>query len=163
MNLEDVRRLFSYTEWANERILETVRGLTDEQFTRTIESSFPTIRDTMAHILSAEWVWLRRWKGESPQGFPEWLQEPSLASIEARLREVEAERRAFFDTLSDDDLKREISYRSISGDAFTRPYEDMFAHVANHSTYHRGQLVTMLRQVGARPQSTDMSVFQYRK
>ena len=158
-----MRRLFSYTEWANERILESVRALSDEQFTRTIESSYPTIRDTMAHIVIAEWLWLRRWNGESPQGMPEWLHEPSLATIEAKLREVEAERRAFFDTLADADLPREVSYRSTNGDPFTRPYQDMFAHVANHSTYHRGQLVTMLRQVGAKPQSTDMTLFLNRQ
>ena len=163
MNVEDVRRLFSYTEWANERILETVRGLSAEQFTRTVESSYPTVRDTMAHIVVAEWLWLRRWKGESPQAPPEWLHEPSLQTIEETLRAVEAERRELFDTLADADLKREIAYRSISGDPFTRSYEEMFAHVANHSTYHRGQLVTMLRQVGAKPQSTDMTVFLNRK
>ena len=99
MNVDDVRRLFSYTEWANERILEI----------------------------------------------------------------VEAERRAFFDTLTDDDLRREVSYRSIAGDPFTRAFQDLFAHVANHSTYHRGQLVTMLRQVGAKPPSTDMTVFLNRQ
>ena len=158
-----MRRLFSYTEWANERILETVRGLSEEQFTRTIESSYPTIRDTMAHIVLAEWLWLRRWKGESPRQMPAWLHEPSLAAIEAKLREVEAERRAFFDTLTDADLATEVSYHSMNGDPFTRPYQDMFAHVANHSTYHRGQLVTMLRQVGAKPQSTDMTVFLNRQ
>ena len=158
-----MRRLFSYTEWANERILETVRGLTDEQFTRTIESSYPTIRDTMAHIVLAEWLWLRRWKGESPRQMPEWLHEPSLAAIEVKLREVEAERRAFFDTLTDADLATAVSYHSMNGDPFRRPYQDMFAHVANHATYHRGQLVTMLRQVGAKPQSTDMTVFLNRQ
>lgn len=159
MTVDEVRRLFSYTEWANARILECVRGLTGEQFTQQVPSSFPTVRDTLAHIVMAEWIWLRRWKGENPTTRPDWTREPSLETIETNLRAIEEERAALFATLTDDDLQRELAYRTMNGDPYTNRLGDLLTHVANHSTYHRGQLTTMLRQVGAAPPSTDLIVF----
>lgn len=160
MNVEDVRTLYSYTEWANARIIETLRGMSGEQFTRTIESSFPSLRDTLAHIVMAEWIWLRRWKGESPDAVPAWTEAgPSLDTIVDHLRAIEAERRELLDSLRDEDLRRDIAYRSIKGDPFTTRLDHQLAHVANHSTYHRGQITTMMRQVGVTPPSTDMILY----
>lgn len=159
MNVEEIRRLFSYTEWANVRILACVRVLDGEQFTRHIESSFPTIRDTLAHIAMAEWVWLRRWSGESPAGPPQWAHEASLETIETNLLAIGRERNVLLTTLAEEDLQRELSYRTMSGDSFATPLGDLMVHVTNHSSYHRGQLTTMLRQVGASPPATDLIVF----
>lgn len=157
MSVDNVRTLYSYTEWANERIIEALRGVTEEQFTRTIVSSFPSLRDTLAHIVMAEWVWLRRWKGESPTAPPAWTEAaPSLQTIVENLRAIEAERRALLDSLTEDQLRRDIAYRSMSGDPFTTRLDHQLAHVANHSTYHRGQITTMMRQIGVTPPSTDM-------
>lgn len=157
--MSDVRPLFAYTEWANARIFECVDSLTDEQYTRTIESSFPSISATLAHLISAEWVWLRRWKGESPLAVPDWANGAPRGALHEKLREVEAERAAFLDTLTDGSLPELFSYRSVKGDPFTRPLGVTLQHVANHSTYHRGQLTTMLRQAGAVPPSTDFTLF----
>ena len=159
MSIDDVRRLYSYTEWANAQFLDAIRGLSEEQYSRELVSSMPTIRDTMAHIVMAEWVWLRRWKGDMPTALPEWMQAPALATTEAELRAIEAERAAFLDTLSDDDLVQPLTYRKFNGDVFTDRLVDLLQHVANHSTYHRGQLTTMFRQVGAVPPSTDVTVY----
>jgi uncharacterized damage-inducible protein DinB len=159
MSLNDIRNLYSYTEWANARFLEAIGGLSEEQYARELVSSMPTIRDTMAHIVMAEWVWLRRWKGDTPTALPEWMHEPALATTTAELRAIEEERRAFLDTLGDDDLQRPLTYRKFNGDVFTDRLGDLLQHVANHSTYHRGQLTTMLRQVGAVPPSTDVTVY----
>jgi len=155
MNVEEVRRLFSYTEWANARFFDCVRPLSEEQFTRHIPSSFPTIRDTLAHMVFAEWLWLRRWKGENPNGRPEWTKEPSLEVLETRLGDIERERTELLATLTDDDLQRDLAYRNMAGDPFANTLGDLMTHVANHATYHRGQLTTMLRQVGATPPATD--------
>lgn len=160
MNIADLRRLYTYTEWANDRLLGVIAALPDEQFTRPIVSSFPSIRDTLAHIVSAEWVWLRRWLGESPLQMPDWLSEPSLATLQDELRRNEAERRAFLDRIDDETVAATIHYRSIKGDPFSLPLGETMLHCANHSTYHRGQLVTMLRQAGAHAvPSTDYSLF----
>jgi len=159
MNLSDVRRLFAYTEWANALFFAVVDQLTEEQYTRTIDSSFPSIQDTLAHVVSSEWVWMRRWKGESPTVVPEWNSGASRETLHEQLRAVEAERKEFLASLDDDALATLVSYRSIKGDPFTLPLGEQFQHVVNHSTYHRGQLTTMLRQVGAAPPGTDLSLF----
>src|SRR5688572_15711698 len=121
MSVDEVRRLFSYTEWANARILECARGLSSEQFTRHVESSFPTIRDTLAHVVMAEWIWLQRWKGESPMARPQWSVEPALETIETNLRAIEQERAAMLSALSEADLQGEVAYRTMSGDPYTNP------------------------------------------
>jgi uncharacterized damage-inducible protein DinB len=156
MNSADMRRLYAYTDWANERMLAAIDGLSEEQRTRTIPSSFPSILETLHHIAFAEWLWLRRWQGESPMALPGGA---SLGELRDRLRAVADERRAYLDALADDAMAGQISYRSIKGDPFTMNLGDVLVHCANHSTYHRGQLVTMLRQVGVKPPGTDYTEF----
>ena len=159
MNAGEIRHLFAYTEWANARILETIDGLTEEQYTRTIESSFPSIAATLAHIVSVEWVWLRRWKGESPAVVPPWTSGAPRETLREQLRAVESERAEFLAALDDAALATPVSYRNIKGDPFTFPLGRLLLHLVNHSTYHRGQLTTMLRQAGASPPATDLLLF----
>lgn len=156
MNAADVRRLYAYNDWANERMLVTLAALDDEQRTRTIPSSFPSIDETLAHIAFAEWVWLRRWLGESPSGPPDWK---TFDVVRDRLRDIAAERRAYLDAVTDETISGPLAYRNVKGDPFTGVLSDLLVHCANHSSYHRGQLVTMLRQVGAKPPGTDFTEF----
>lgn len=156
MNVADIARLYAYTEWANERMLNVLGGLTDEQFARPLVSSYPSIRETLSHIAFAEWLWLARWKGASPSSAPVL---ESLEELRASLRATADERRAFLATLADEAVSSPFSYRSTEGDPFTAVLGDTLIHCANHSTYHRGQLVTMLRQVGAIPPAMDFMPF----
>ena len=149
----------AYNEWANERILACVDDLTAQQFTKSLVSSFSTIRDTLVHIVVTEWVWLQRWKGQSPRSAPDWTQHAMLENIRSALREVEAQRRKYLRTIDDEDLNRSIGFVYLSGAEGRHTLEEMLLHVVNHSTYHRGQVVTLLRQVGAIPISTDMVTF----
>lgn len=157
MQTSDVQRLYAYNDWANERMLVAIDGLSEEQRTRTIPSSFPSILETLTHIAFAEWVWLRRWMGTSPTAPPEGT---SLVEVRDRLRSVASERRAYLDSLAEDAVATgTLSYRNVGGDPFTMRLGDLLVHCANHSTYHRGQLATMLRQVGATPPATDFMIF----
>ena len=152
MRLDEIRDLFSYTEWANDAVIAAIRALPEEQYA--------TVRDTLAHIIFAEWVWLRRWKGESPTAPPAWAgQAPAQDALVKHLREVEAERGALLDSLSDDDLARDVPYRNLAGDPFTNRLGHLMQHVVNHSTYHRGQVVMKIRQLGVQPPSTDLIVW----
>lgn len=159
MNVADIRKLYAYNDWANNRILGAVEQLSDEQYTREIPSSFPSIRDTVSHIASSEFIWLRRWNGESLRAVPEWAKTPSFATAREYIHKVAHDRREYLDGLTDDALKSKLSYHSIAGDPFTMVLEEVLIHCANHSTYHRGQLVTMLRQAGATPPNTDYAPF----
>jgi uncharacterized damage-inducible protein DinB len=159
MNRQDILTLFDYNAWANTRVLGAVESLPPEQFFRDLGNSFPSVRDTLAHILGAEWIWLRRWHGESPsQGLPA-ADFPTAASLRGRFSAVEGERRAFLDTVSEERLARPFTYRDMAGNQHVLPLVHSLAHVVNHGTYHRGQVTTLLRQLGATPVSTDMSRF----
>jgi uncharacterized damage-inducible protein DinB len=159
MTTDEVRELLVYGAWANALLFEAASALSGEQLGHPVASSFPSVGGTLAHIVGAEWVWLRRWLGESPSGFPDWVARPELAELRARLSLVEQERDAFVASLSDADLGRVISYRTLGGQAYADPLADLMRHVVNHSTYHRGQVATQLRQHGLKPPSTDLIVF----
>ena len=156
MNVKDVRELFEYSEWANAQVLDAAARLSDEEFTRGLGSSFPSVRDTLVHLLFAEWVWLRRWRGESPRATLDPADFPDAESVRARLAEVARERAQLVAGLGDGDLERVVAYVNATGERWRYPLGRMMRHVVNHSTYHRGQVVTMLRQLGAGAPSTDL-------
>lgn len=159
MTLDEARDLFAYTEWANARAFDAAESLTHDELTRTLPSSFPTVLATLGHIAGAEWAWLRRWHGESPGGMPPWASDTSLAAVRRELAATESARAAFLGSLTDADLSRPIEYRSFAGKTYVDPLANLVRHVTNHSTYHRGQVATMLRQLGKVPPSTDVIAY----
>ena len=153
--MDDLRRLFEYNRWANIRMLDAADPLTDAELKREILSSFPSVLATLVHTMGAEWVWLERWKGTSPTALAGADGLDSVAAARARWDELWADQQKFLAGLVPGDAERAVSYRLFSGDPDTRPLGELMRHVVNHSTYHRGQLVTMLRQLGRTPPSTD--------
>jgi len=160
MNVAEIRSLFAYNEWANARLLNAVGELSQEKFTRPLASSFPSICDTFSHIVAVEWVWLRRWKGEGPSLIPDWAAKPQLDLLRKKLKEVETERATFLAALGEQGMQLSVSYTNFKGEQWRYSLEDLLVHLVNHSTYHRGQVATMLRQVGAIPPATDFLVFK---
>ena len=156
---DEIRELFEYNRWANARILDAAAALDDDALTRDLGSSFPSVLATLVHVMSADWIWLRRWAGESPAGAPAEWDASSLPAVRARWDAIQAERDALVAALDDAALDRELTYRKVDGSEHTNRMAEMLRHVVNHSTYHRGQVVTMLRQLGATPPSTDLIVF----
>jgi uncharacterized damage-inducible protein DinB len=140
-------------------VFAAAEALPAEQLGASAASSFPSIGATLAHIVGAEWVWLRRWLGESPTNVPAWVPNPNLADLKAQLAAVEAEREAFLAGLSDSELERVVPYRTLAGQPCSDPLGNLIRHVVNHSTYHRGQVATQLRQLGLKPPTTDLIVY----
>jgi uncharacterized damage-inducible protein DinB len=157
--LGELRELYDYDAWANRRVLEAVSRLSPEQLTREMGGSFPGVLATLAHVLGAEWLWLARWRGTSPTALPADGVVGDLAALEARWMEVERDLAGFLAGLREDDLDRVVAYHTLKGDPFEAPLHQMLRHVVNHSTYHRGQVVHMLRQLGAEGVSTDLIRF----
>lgn len=159
MTTGEARQLLAYDAWANGLVFEAVAESSEDQLIHLVASSFPSVLATLAHVVGAEWVWLRRWLGENPAGFPDWVATPALADLRVRLSAIERERESFVAGLSDADLSRVVTYRNLAGRAFSDPLDGLIRHVVNHSTYHRGQVATQLRQLGVTPPSTDLIVF----
>jgi len=160
MTLQDLRLLLDYHYWARDRALEAAAALTPEQFTRDLGSSFRSVRDTLAHLLVAEQIWCRRWQGESPTVGPPL---DAFADVEALRRawaDHERKMRAFLEALGEAGLSRVFEYRLMNGQPGASPFWQMLQHVVNHASYHRGQITTMLRQLGAAPaKSMDLITF----
>ena len=160
---ELVRFLYSFNQWADSRTLDACAALTNEQFTRNLGSSFGSVRDTLVHLYGADWVWNERFQGRAPSNFPGPSAYPDLASVRGKLEEMDSYYLDYVSKLTQQDLDRVIRYKSLAGDEFSNPLWQSLHHLANHSTYHRGQVVTMLRQLGAKAVSTDMILFYREK
>ena len=166
MTKDDIRLLYEYDRWANNRILRAAAALTPEQFTRDLGGSFRSVRDTLLHLIGGESGWLQYWKEPSPGS--EFLKElrarqdalfnadafPDLTAVESKWREVEKEQAAFVSRLTDESLARLLPVRAAQ-----LPLAHLMQHLANHSTYHRGQVAMLLRQLGAEPLPTDFHAF----
>lgn len=159
MRSNEIQQLYAYNRWATERLLDAVSTLSEEQFRRDMGSSFPSIHDTLVHIMSAEWVWLSRWQGTSPTAMPEVWKELSLDQMTEEWKRLDGAVQGHIASLGEADLDRSVSYRNIAGEPHASTLGQMLRHVMNHSTYHRGQVITMLRQLGVAAPSTDLILY----
>lgn len=159
MNLTEIKQLFAYDRWANKKMLDAVSVLASEQLGKEMGTSFGSVHGTLMHIFGAEWIWLMRCKGVSPKALPDSEGLGDLATLRARWSELEDEQDQFLNALSEDDLSRVIEYRNTKGEQWAYPLAPILQHVVNHSTYHRGQVTTLLRQLGARAVLTDFLAY----
>lgn len=159
MTAEYFQHLIAFHYWARDRVLLAVEALDAEQYGRAMGNSFSSIRETLNHVYFAEWVWYSRWNGVSPTVFPA-DEIPDVSALTVRWTHLETQVRTYLDNAGQQGLHRIIPYRLMSGKEGASPLWQMVAHVVNHATYHRGQVTTMLRQLGAAPaQSTDMITY----
>lgn len=160
MNHADLRTLLDFHYWANHRMLSAVETLTPEQYTKDLGNSFKSVRDTLVHLYFADWVWHARWIGDSPQHRLNPEDFPDVTAIRAAWSEHEQKMRAFLDGIGEAGVDRVYQYKNLSGQEFTSVFWQMFQHVINHATYHRGQVTTMMRQMGVEPgQPQDLIAF----
>lgn len=164
ISLITIRELFNYNYWARDRQLEACAQVSVAQFLRPMGNSFSSLRDTLAHLVMAEWVWLERWRGESPTSKEarEFAADtfPTLTTVRDRWREVEAGVRQYLATLSEEALARPLTYVNVRGETWTYPLGQTLFHLVNHQTYHRGQVTTLLRQLGVQAIAVDYLVAQ---
>jgi uncharacterized damage-inducible protein DinB len=160
MTAQELNALLDYHYWARDRLLEALEPLTPEQFTRDMGNSFRSVRDTASHIYAAEWAWLSRWQGQSPTALVPADQFPDVASLRDAWSDHERKLRAFISGRGQEGLNQVIEYRLLNGQPGASILWRMAQHVVNHASYHRGQIVTMLRQLGAAaPKSMDLIAF----
>jgi uncharacterized damage-inducible protein DinB len=159
MSPEVARQLFAYDVWANRRAFGACASLVPEQFTQNLGASFSSVRDTLVHIVGAQFVWLERFHGRVPAGLLPASDFPDLASLTARSEQIQQGLTDYVGQLSVQDLEGTLAYRDLKGNAHTNVRWHTLQHLVNHGTYHRGQIATMLRQLGVKPVSTDLIAF----
>ncbi len=178
MNVADIQTLYAYNRWANQRLFSTLEKLSGQQFAAEVSSSFPSIRETVFHLLFAEWLWLKRWQGTSPrataphpnvtsatwktlspQGIATAQEFTMIAELKSFADSIERERQEFLSALSDATLHAPLNFKDMAGNPYSEPLVQLLQHVVNHGTYHRGQVTTLLRQVGGETVALDMVFF----
>lgn len=160
--LAELNELYAYNRWANGRILDAAGELAESELRKDLGGSFPSVGATLVHLLAAEWIWVSRWEGVSPSGMPDGWAGGSVEELRRRWKDVEERQQSFLDTLREEDLDRQLDYTNLAGDALRSSIGPMLRHVVNHGSYHRGQVATMLRQLGKAAPSTDLILY-YRK
>ena len=156
MTLDDLRALYGYGYWANGKILSVVAALTPEQFTRQVTGSYGSVRNTMVHMMSAEWGWLDRCGGP-PRGAALKADDyPTTASLIERWGAVERDMRAFLARLTGAELDRRVEFAFGGGPVHVRTVGHLLQHAAIHSVHHRGQVALLLRSLGVVPGNVDL-------
>jgi len=166
MTKGDIQLLYEYDRWANNRVLQAASALSAEEFTRNLGGSFRSVRETLVHIIGGEWIWLDYWR--EPPDSPASLADlrarrdvlfnpnafPNVAAVHLKWAEVEKEQIAFVNRVTNEFLEKMLPFRTTQV-----RLAHLMQHLANHSTYHRGQVALMMRQLNAEPLATDFHVF----
>jgi len=158
MRVDDLQRLYAYNYWANQKLFHVLLQLSPEQFTQRVAGSYESIRNTLVHVLSAEWGWLDRCGGP-PRGEKLKAENyPTLESLVTEWSKVESSMRAFLSELADEDLARDVEF-SIGGPTHRIPLGNLLQHGANHAVHHRGQVTLLLRELGYTPGNVDLLLY----
>ncbi len=156
MNGEYFRTLYAYNAWANQRILDTAAQLTAEQLHAGGGASFSSVHDTLVHTMSAQWIWLSRWKGTSPRAGFDPADFRDLAAVRERWAEIERDTQLFVGALDQDSLAAVIAYTNTKGKPFAYPLWQLLAHQVNHGTQHRSEVAVILTGFGHSPGEVDL-------
>jgi uncharacterized damage-inducible protein DinB len=160
MTVKDLETLFDYGYWANRKLFEVMSQLTPEQFTQPVAGSHGSIRNTMVHVLSAEWGWLGRCGGLERGAPLNPVDYPTVATLAEKWDQIEVSVRTFLSTLRDEDLARNVEFVLGGTEKRSIPVGELMQHAANHGVHHRGQVSLLLRLLGYSPDDFDI-LFYY--
>jgi uncharacterized damage-inducible protein DinB len=159
MTSKEILALFHYDEWATKRTIDSVSSLPEEKYKRDLKSSHGSIHGTLVHMYGAAWIWLERWKGNTPPAPFNVDQILDLSVLNDRWVEYRQSLDAYLPTVDDGKLSAASFFTDNKGNRRSDPLYQQMLQVVNHGSYHRGQVVTMLRQLGEKPQATDLMLY----
>ncbi len=159
MTADEVRTHVGYSSWASRRLLDSVLALTEEQRYRDLNVPNRDIAGTLRHVMWADMIWLSR---ITDTEMPPKSEAPAHESMGAEWPALMQRWEEWAALLTDADLGRVVSYKAMNGTPYSTVLHQIVMHVVNHGTLHRGQVMAMLRQLGAAPPATDL-IFYYRE
>ncbi|RPI05121.1 MAG: damage-inducible protein DinB [Ignavibacteriae bacterium] len=155
MTPHEIQQLYDYDQWADLKLLEAIGMVARGQYQKDMVSSFGGIHGTLVHILSADKIWFARWTKNPP--VPLKVDDfPTVEVVKKQWDAYHCEMSNFVRSLTDEKLNEPLEYTDFKGDSYSHPLCLQMQHKVNHSSYHRGQVITMLRQLGEKVVSTDM-------
>jgi len=161
MQLDQIKELYDFNDWANERIWQAVTGLSVDQLNIGMHNGIGSIFTTLIHLAGAAWIWRTRWEGGMPTRFLPVEDFFTLESIRIRWQEEEEHMQRFLITLQDEDLTREVRYirPTAPGQVFTLPLWKSMLHLINHQTQHRSEIAMQLTALNHSPGELGMTNF----
>jgi uncharacterized damage-inducible protein DinB len=159
MTLQEMKTLVAYNAWATNRIFESLEALPDEETMRDMKSSHKSIHGTLTHIVGAEKMWLSRMSGTPDKSMIKPTDVPTVADLKTTWEQTGFALAKFLGSQSDKKLEDTFGFLSLTGDQLTYRYSEALQHVVNHSTFHRGQVVALMRQMGHKPPDTGLTIF----
>ena len=142
--------LWAYVIWADRLVLEAARAVDDAGYRRERDISHGSIHKLLVHAYSAQRIWLRRCQGDTSEAWATADDLPTLASLRAVWSTLHAEETAYLDSQTDQTLAQAVEYTRRKQKQTGLRWQ-MLLHAADHATYHRGQLNTMIKLAGATP------------
>jgi len=158
--VQTIRGLLAYTIWADRTMLQSVRAVHEEDLTRETGGSFGSVLGTMAHILGSEQIWLSRFLGVPLAALPGPADYPTLAALESSFDDFWPQLEFFLASLLAEQLDQDFVWVNTRGETHTAPFRQVLMHFVNHSSYHRGQVANLLRQLGYEPPNTDLVYYR---
>jgi uncharacterized damage-inducible protein DinB len=159
MKVQDIKMLFAYNAWATNRVFESLARLPEDLYRKDLKASHGGIHGTMVHLVGAEKLWLSRWVGKPEMTLLQAAEISTLSALKEIWEDVASRMARFAARLDDQKASSQFEYATTEGKRNTSGYWQAFQHLVNHSTYHRGQIAALMRQMGAEPVSTDLISF----
>jgi uncharacterized damage-inducible protein DinB len=159
MTLQEVKLLHAFNSWATQRVFDVITTLTPEQFTRDMGSSHQSIHGTLLHIVSAEKTWLSRLNSQPESPKLQRSDLPTAAALHAEWEKVGLDTAKWLGTMTDNKLQDTFTMTTSGGTTYRHTFVQAVQHIVDHGSYHRGQIVALLRQLGVTPPATGMIRF----
>ena len=163
MNLNDINLLYEFNYWAKGRMLGAVDSLSEELLSKDLKTSFGTLHGTLVHICAAEHIWLQRLIGMANPKFLTVADMPNYGAVKSKWEEVEKGMVSYIHSLNEDQLQKTFTFLNFKGEPVSNVLWQALQHLVNHGTYHRGQITSMIRQLGGTPANTDLIGFYRQK
>lgn len=155
-----LQKHLAYNLWANSKFVEILKNIPDELFEKEVPSSFPTLKKTVCHIWDAESIWLSRINGVSPSVWPSQTFNGTKEQCLDGFLDNSKKLADFFAAKDNTFCEQTIAFKTMHGDDASETVEGIIFHVVNHGSFHRGQLVTMMRTLGV-PQIPTTDLIRY--
>jgi uncharacterized damage-inducible protein DinB len=139
----------TYNLWANEAVSDSINALSHDQHHAQVKSSFDSLYKTVYHVWGAEKLWWQRLHKEKNITAPSDHFSGSMKELTLAWKRQDEAFLNWVTLVAESVLKENLYYKNLKGNEFDMPLYQILQHICNHSTYHRGQIITMMREVGA--------------
>ncbi len=145
---EIILQFAAYTSWANQKMTESILLLNPALHDQPVASSFPSLYLTLAHVLHAGTIWWQRFNPDEIEMRSASSSKLSMNELADEIRNLDKKWEEWISEASEEDLRRLLHFTTARGESFHQPIYELLMHLFNHATYHRGQLVTIMRSLG---------------